>query len=75
MALERFGAQVGDAMAFQVLCPGEGLAAAVLRAGKAAVIVVLPVTSMTGGSQEFARLELQHYTFLRQKLQTSKNTE
>lgn len=42
VALEGLGAQVGDAVAFEVLCAGEGLAAALLRTGEATVVVVLP---------------------------------
>lgn len=39
---EGFGAQVGDAVALQVLGPGERLATALDGAGEAAVIVMLP---------------------------------
>ena len=42
MALEGLGAQVGDAMALEVLRPSEGLPTALLLTGEASVVVVLP---------------------------------
>lgn len=39
---EGLGAQVGDAVALQVLGPGERLAAALDRAGEPAVVIMLP---------------------------------
>ena len=42
VALEGLGAQVGDAVALEVLRPGEGLPTALLRTGEASVVVVLP---------------------------------
>lgn len=42
MALKGLSAQVGDAVALQVLCPGEGLATALFWAGEAPVVIVLP---------------------------------
>lgn len=41
--LERLGAQVGDAVALQMLRPGEGLAAALLLTDEAPVVLVFPV--------------------------------
>lgn len=42
-AHEGLGAQVGYAVAFQVLGPGEGLAAALDGTGEPAVVLVLPL--------------------------------
>ena len=42
VALEGLGAQVGDAVALEVLRPGEGLPTALLRTGEASVVVMLP---------------------------------
>ena len=42
MALEWLGSQVGDAVALEVLCPGEGLPTALLWTSEAAVVVMLP---------------------------------
>lgn len=45
MALEGLGAQMGDTVTFQVLCPGEGFPTSLLCAHKAAVIIVFPFMS------------------------------
>lgn len=44
-AHERLRAQVGDAVAFQVFGPGEGLATALHGTGEPAVVLVLPLVS------------------------------
>lgn len=44
-AHERLRAQVGYAVAFQVLGPGKGLPAALYGTGEPAVVVVLPLVS------------------------------
>lgn len=49
VALKGLGAQVGDAVALEVLCPGEGLATALLWAGEAPVVVMLPEIRGRGG--------------------------
>lgn len=56
MALERLGAQVCDAVALQVLGPGEGLPTALLRANETTVVVVFP-DGDTRGERELSITE------------------
>lgn len=41
-ALERLSAQVGDTVAFQVLCTGKGLPTPFFWTGEAPIIIMLP---------------------------------
>lgn len=42
MALEGLGAQMGDTVSFEVLCPGEGLPTTFLHTDEATVIIMFP---------------------------------
>lgn len=42
MALEGLGAQMGDAVTLEVLCPGEGFPTALFCTDKATVIIMFP---------------------------------
>lgn len=43
MALEGLGAQMGDTVTLEVLCPGEGLPTTFLCADETTVIIMFPI--------------------------------
>lgn len=55
MALKGFGAQVGDAVALQVLSSGERLSTALLRTDKSTVIVMFPDKNHADSHYHFIR--------------------